>query len=236
MDHARQPQRSPQESVTRHAPQMKRRAQWELTPRDLEMLRWVGRHGTVTIDQITRRFFSAKRTAYIRIAKLTDLRLLQRDRWLWNEPQIIRLTTAGARLVSDSILPASLVYADLNHSLQLVDLLEELARMHPEADVKTEREIRGERSRQIRDRQRDVGRGRMPDGLLTFLDGRTIAIELDRTSKRSREYALNIRAYAAEKFTTVWWFAPSEETATRLRDVVAREYADHLIQVFVWNR
>lgn len=70
---------------------------WEVTPRDLQILEWMARHGIVTSEQVARRFFGGgQRTAYIRVSKLRELGLLRRERWFWNQPQVLRITTQGA--------------------------------------------------------------------------------------------------------------------------------------------
>src|SRR5579862_1586670 len=97
-----------------------------LTPRDQSLLLWCCRHGIVTVDQAHRRYFSGKRAAYRRVAKLTDLGFLRSDPWLWNESKIIRVTRKGAALVSKSVRPARLVPSQIRHSLRLVDLMDDL--------------------------------------------------------------------------------------------------------------
>ncbi len=188
----------------------------------------------MTIDQIQREFFHGKRAAYRRVTKLIDLRLMQSDPWLFNEPRLLRVTSRGASLVALGISPARIVPSQVNHSLKLVDLLGELEAEHPAATVTTEREIRGELHRARRAGERDIGRGRIPDGLLSFPDGKRIALELDLVKKAPRDYGTIIRAYTAEAYDHVWWFVPTAKIAERLRTLVAREYADHLITVKVW--
>lgn len=226
-------------SYSDHTALMSRRAmersRWELRPRDLEILRWVCRHGIVTTDQIARQFFSAKRTAYIRVAKLIDMTVLQGDRLSQTQPQLLRVTRHGASLVTDTIRPARLVRNRIDHSLALVDLLHELSRLNPDADIDTERQLQGEWRRALADGSRDVGYGRMPDALLRFADGRRIAVELDLTPKSNAEFARILLEYATEDVTGVWWFCPSQRVADRLRVVVTEQGMDQLVQVFVWN-
>lgn len=143
-----------------------------------------------------------------------------------------RVTLVGARLVSTTVGPAKIVVSELPHALALLDLVEELVEAHPDAELTTERELRGERYRALRDGARDAGRGRMPDAQLTFPDGKIIAVELDLTPKRERLYAQHVRDFARQPFC-VWWWVPSETTARRLKQVVEREYVADRIQVFV---
>lgn len=208
-----------------------------LTARDLDIVLWTCRHGIVTSEQVSRRFFNGRpRNAYRRIAALVALRLLRRDAWLYNERLLLRVTTLGARLVSDSVGPAKLVLAEVRHGLALVDLIEDLIAQYPEARLTTERELHGQRYRERQTGERVIGHGRMPDGLLTFPDGRKVGIELDISRKSAAVYGRLIRAYAAEHLDYVWWYVPSERVAEGLRSVVSKEYGDDRIKVVVWRR
>lgn len=114
--------------------------------------------------------------------------------------------------------------------------MDELAQTHPDATITTERELRTERHRATRNGTRDIGRGRMPDGLVTFPDGRVIAIELDLTPKRAVVYARIVRAFGAEPVDAVHWYVMSERIAERLRRVVTQEFSADRITVSVWRR
>ncbi len=206
----------------------------QITTRDFDTLRRVCLHGVVSAEQIARQFFPSTRTCYYRLHKLVALGLLRRNLWQWRGAAVYRVTRVGARLVSETVGPANLIVSEIPHMLAVVDLTDQLLESHPEAKLTTERELRGERFRAIHDRSRNAGRGRIPDGLLTFPDGSLVAVELDLTPKRERLYAQHVRAFGSERFS-VWWYVPSEETATRLRRVVSREYADDRIRVFVWR-
>jgi hypothetical protein len=221
-------------SINRNGTTSPVKSRSQLTPRDFDSLLYVDLHGVVTAEQIARRFFPSTRTCYYRLQKLVALRLLRRDLWRWRHPAVYRVTRVGAQLVSDTVGPANLIVSEIPHSLAVVDLTEQLLQSHPEATLTTERELRGQRLRAIHDRSRDAGRGRIPDGLLTFPDGKLVAIELDLTPKRERLYAQHVRAFGSERFS-VLWYVPSEETATRLRRVVSREYAEDRVRVFVWR-
>jgi len=71
--------------------------------------------------------------------------------------------------------------------------------------------------------------------MLRFANGDTVAVELDLTSKRSRDIERTVRAYSAERIAAVWWFVPSEETAERVRQAARKERATDLIEVQVWK-
>src|SRR5436190_8478207 len=100
----------------------------QLTDRDVEILAWIGRHGVVTPAQVARHFFTrddgsvGQWAAYRRLRKLEELGLTREDRTFWREPNVLRLTTAGARLADIDVGPARLVLGELRHTLALVDL------------------------------------------------------------------------------------------------------------------
>jgi DNA-binding MarR family transcriptional regulator len=207
---------------------------WQVTPRDIDMLQWIGRHGLVTAEQLARRFFSGKRAAYERIRKLSQLGLIERLPTFWKESGVLRLTKTGADLAGTGIPPANLVLAQVHHAIAVVDLVEHLLAKNPGATVQTEREIRMERYHDIRDRRLRPGEGRIPDAVLTLADGKSVAIEVDLTPKRTRDYERIISAYLSEKADLIWYYATSTEVASRIRDVVLRERADDMIDVRVW--
>lgn len=202
--------------------------------RDPDLLRWIGRYGVVSPQQVARRWFGTQEAANRRLRKLEQLGLVRRDRTFWHAPYAVRLTGAGVRLAGVDVPPAKLSLAELRHSLAVVDLVEDLIRQYPQAELHTDRELRVQRGRERRAGTRKEGRGRTPDGLLTFPDGRTLAIELDLSPKATSDYERAVRAYEQERFTRVWWYVPSLEARERLVAVVAKLRADDLIEVRVW--
>lgn len=214
---------------------------WRITPRDVEILRWISRHGFVTTSQVTTRFFSPTTgavpdgTAYRRIRKLIELGLIQKHPTFFGRPFALAVTRAGARIAANGLQPATLILAELKHSLAIVDLMEDLGRQFPEATVETERQLRMARHHELREGTRRVGEGRIPDGQLRFPDGRVIAIELDITPKGSRELAQIIRAYLSEFDKHVWYYCSTPSNVARLADLVKREVADDKIEVRLWQ-
>jgi len=199
------------------------------------MLRWIGRHGIVTADQVAHRFFRrndgtvGQGAAYRRLRKLRELDLLRSDHTFYMEPSVLRLTTKGARLADVGVGPARLILAEVHHSLALVDLIEELLSQHPGAMVETERELRIERRGELASGRRRPGRGRMPDGILLNRGTRT-ALELDLTAKRSNDLERILRTYLTESYDAIWWYV-RPRVAPRLAEIVRRNRADDLVSV-----
>ncbi len=212
----------------------------QVTDRDLEMLTWIALHGIVTPDQVARHFFLRESgevgrwAAYRRLRKLTELGLIRRDPTFWKQASVIRVTGAGSRLANVGVAPAKLVMAEVSHSLAVVDLLEQLRPIAPRGSViTTERELRIQRRRDLAANPRLKGRGRIPDAVLTW--GRQqVAIELDRTSKRSFDYERILRAYMQEPFDKVWWYV-RPAVAERLRAIVRQQGVTDLVEVRVWE-
>lgn len=222
-----------------------------ITPRDLDVLTWVARHGIVTTEQIARQFFptpsgivSARRR--IRLLCHATPPFLQRDRTFWEEPAVVRVTKPGADLAGVDLRPARLVLAEVHHALGVVDLAEQLAAAHQGSTLITEREWRAQRYR-----ARVTG-GRIPDALLWTSNtgsgggddlaaivggsakGRLVAIELDRTGKREKVEKAMIRAYQATPVVAVWWYV-SPRRVQHVREFVRLQRADDFIEVRAWH-
>lgn len=213
----------------------------QITERDREMLGWIGRYGMVTAEQVAARFFGrdggevGKRAAYRRVAVLVKLGLIRRDRTpYWRAPMVVRLTAEGARVGELGVRPARYVESEIRHSVAVVDLAEELLAKNAGATLRTEREIRTERWQDRRDGNLRGGRGRVPDAELTLQSGRVVAVELDLTPKRSKDFERILRAYKQEKFDEVWWYVVPG-AVERVTKLVLENRADDFIDVRPWQ-
>jgi hypothetical protein len=211
-----------------------------ITARDHAILRWIGRHGIVTRDQVASRFFAVdnqhpgKWAAYRRVRILVGLGLLQEDHTFWREAMVLRLTVVGARYADVDVRPARLVLSDVRHALAVVDLVERLlAKLPEDTALITEREIRAGRRRDLRIDPTAVGLGRMPDAEL-HRSGKRIAVELDLTPKRSALYEEILTSYLRQQYDEVWWYVPSG-VAERLTRIVQSNQADDFVAVRAWE-
>ena len=213
----------------------------QVTSRDVEIVRWIGRHGIVTVEQVSTKFFArddgsrGNWAAYRRLRKLEELHLVRRDPTFWREPAVLRVTMAGARLAEIDVAPAHIVLAEVHHTLALVDLMEQLVAQNRGATMVTEREIRALRFRELAVKLRRPGYGRIPDGILHLRTKKTVAVELDLTSKRQRDIERVITGYKQERYNAVWWFA-RPAIAGRIKDIVVANRVDDLIEVKTWSR
>lgn len=210
-----------------------------VTSRDVEILRWIGRHGIVTPEQVAQKFFSREGgqvglgAAYRRLRKLRELKLLRSDHTFYMEPSVLRVTTKGAGLADAGVGPARLVMAEIHHSLAVVDLLERLLAQNKRATLTTERELRIQRRQELAAGTRRVGRGRLPDAILTIA-GKQIAVELDLTPKRSNDFERILNNYLGERYSEIWWYV-KPRVVERLREIVRRNKADDLVTVRAWE-
>jgi Replication-relaxation len=218
---------------SRHGPQV--------TDRDFEILAWIGRHGVVTPAQVARHSFTRDDgdvglwAAYRRLRKLEELTLIRHDRTFWREASVVRLTGAGARLVDIDVGPARLVLAEVRHTLAVVDLVEALLTSSPDGTVvRTERELRIERRRELMAGTRKPGRGRVPDAVFIHPRGPKVAIELDLTPKRTRDLERILTAYLQEPYDRiVWYVLPRQEGRTKM--IVRQQLAEDYVQVRAWQ-
>jgi Replication-relaxation len=206
-----------------------------ITDRDIAILTWLGRHGVVTPQQVGRRFFVhegqvAQKRAYRRLAKLEELALIRRDTPFSRHPDVLRLRSQGVAMAESDLPPARYVIREIPHELAVVDLVEELLAKNRGATLQTGREIRRQRVGERTDGKRRVGRGRIPDAVLTLKSGKTAAIELQLRPKRARDDETILEGYTQERFDHVWWYVP-ESTVKRVRELVKSRRADDLVEV-----
>ena len=212
-----------------------------MTQRDRQVLAWIGVHGIVTAEQVARRFWVGaegevgKRAAYRRLAVLESMTLIRRDRTpFWRAPWVIRITTYGGEVGGVTVRPARLVEGEIRHALSLVDLTEQLIAMNPTATLRTEREIRTDRWHERHAGTRAPARGRTPDAELTLENGKRVAIELDLTPKRTKDYERILRSYKQEKYDLVGWYVVPG-AVDRVVKMVQDNRADDFVQVRPWK-
>lgn len=212
----------------------------QLTERDIEILRWITRHGVVTAELVGKRFFwrspdktYGKWAAYRRLAAMERLGLILRDKPFANEQAVLRVTREGARIADVGIRPAPLVLSQLRHTVAVVLLAEGLAAQHRGCELRTERELRAERYR-LQRQGADTSGGRIPDVVLHIpAKGpgaqkiKRVAVELDLTRKDRRAMERMILQYdQVDGIDAVWWYVLPvrvERTRNVIRDLAAED-------------
>jgi hypothetical protein len=206
------------------------------------------RHGVVTAELVGRRFFwrpavndYGKWAAYRRLRALRELGLVLSDKPFADRPAALRVTREGARIANVGLRPAPLVVSELRHSLAVVWLTEYLLAENAGAELTTERQLRAERYRELRDGTRQAEQGRTPDALLRIptkgagaQDVMTIAVELDLSRKDRRAMERMVRQYDREKVDRVWWYV-TPARLERTRALVRTLRAADRIEVREWR-
>lgn len=220
----------------------------QLTERDGEILQWITRHGVVTTELVGRRFFwrphesdYGKWAAYRRLRALRELGLVLSNKPFADRPAVLRVTREGARIADVGLRPAPLVLSELRHSLAVVWLTEYLLAENAGAELTTERELRAQRYRELRDGVREAEEGRAPDALLRIPKNdasaqgvMTVAVELDLTRKDRRAMERMVRQYDYETVDRVWWYV-TPARVERTRALVRELHAEDRIEVRAWR-
>jgi hypothetical protein len=187
-----------------------------LTGRDVEVVRWVGRHGVVSTDQVAERFWRPETSGWTvrrRLGVLVTAGLLRAGRPGWRRQSKLWLATAsGLRWTGLALRPARLISWRLDHDLALVDLSEELLAENAAASWLTERELAASRTISVR---LESGQHHRPDGLLRLPDGRRYAVELEASRKTAERLRGIVSAYVRacrgrDALTGVLWYARPE--------------------------
>lgn len=178
----------------------KKRQGLRLTGRDLNVLRFVTRHGFTTAEQVGSHSFSSWRNnrpelevsmtmVYRRLKKLVDADLLKHEYVLHGKPGVYLATRRCAELVEVGVPPAKVDLKSFAHDLAVVDLA--LA-LEAQPDWITERQIRSKAVSAAREGGGRIswsGRlGRVPDGLLVSPWGEAWAVELEISGKDNARY------------------------------------------------
>jgi hypothetical protein len=220
----------------------------QLTERDGEIIRWITRHGVVTTELVGRRFFwrpskkdYGKWATYRRLRALRELGLVLSNKPLADRPAVLRVTREGARIADVGLRPAPLVLSELRHSLAVVWLTEYLLAENAGTELTTERELRAQRYRELRDGVREVEEGRAPDALLRIPTNEsaqgvmTVAVELDLSRKDRRAMDRMIRQYDHESdIDKVWWYV-TQGRVERTRALVSDLNAEDRFEVRQWR-
>lgn len=187
----------------------KRKRQWRITERDIEVLEFLTRYGAATAEHVRREFFGdSLKGAYRRLKALSERGVVSGERVFYKLPGVYRVTEPGARLAEVDLPPPRHDLSRLHHTLEIVELSWALrsgempvkvaqdGKMRQEEGLEhwmTERELR--RDKLVDRREKETGQmlkkgrmGRTPDGLMILPGGEEIAVELELTPKRAANY------------------------------------------------
>ena len=226
---------------------------FRVTPRDREIVRWIGRHRMVTAGQVAERFGVGRSQCYARLTGLVRFGLLSHERLLYGRPGVYLATRSGLD-VADVPLPAASV--DLRtyaHDLELTSLVTELEQKAPTGTaVWTERELRSVdapagrppgryeprfavelgQANQLRLTPAGSPRVHFPDAAIVNSGRDVTAIELELTAKGRTRLRSILRAYvAARHIAEVVYYASHPGVLELLQDEIAGLRAEDVIRV-----
>ena len=231
---------------------------FRVTPRDREIVRWIGRHRMVTAGQVARQFELGRSQCYARLTGLARLGLVSHQRLLYGQPGVYLATRAGLDAAGVSLPAATVDLRTYEHDLGVVSLVSDLEQAaRGEVSVLTERELRAVdapatqpagsyqprfavllgQGHQLRLTPSGAPRVHFADAVLVDQRDRITAIELELTAKgRSRLRGI-LRAYiAARHLTSVRYYVRD----VRVRDLVSEEVsslrAEQIVDVRQWGR
>jgi len=230
---------------------------FRITPRDREMVRWIGRLRMVTAAQVSERFGLGRAVGYARLNGLVRLGLLAHARVFHAAPGVYTATRAGLSTVDLELPPARVDVRTYNHDVELSSLVIELEREFGRDRLTTEREMRAtDTPLGAAPKQRPrfavsltSGRGQLqltpagharlhfPDCAVTGTeeDDPILAIELERTLKGRARLRSILSAYvAAHHVGFVRYYPTSEHVRELVETEVSTLRAKSLIEV--WDR
>jgi DNA-binding MarR family transcriptional regulator len=179
---------------------MIKKANIQLTPRDVEMLSFINQFGFCEIGHIQKQFNLKKQRSYYIMKRLIHGGLLNHQRIFYGEHGVYFLTEAGA---SHTPLPAlsKLSYRHYHHHLKVIDVAMRLTRQYPESTWISERQLlidkfkKGQRAK-----------GHVADGVLHLPEDKKMAIEVELSRKGQRRLERILKKYATAEFDEVWYY------------------------------
>lgn len=207
--------------------------------RDWEIVRWVGRLGAVTLDQLRLRFTLGRTVAYRRVAACVEGELLERVVLLRGQPALIRATRRGLRLTG---LPLGVAQAPpelVGHWIACGWVALSLELEFGAQALLSEREIRrAERwegraiaSAKLGENPDGSDRLHLPD-LAVAVAQRTLAVEVELTAKAPKRMETIVKAWRRARWVDgVRYYVPPGATRRGVERAVERMSATERVEV-----
>ncbi len=114
-----------------------------LTPRDREIVSWIGRQGVARVEHVMRRLSIGRTAAYRRIHELVECGLVRRHRVLYNDGGLLTATIEGLRWAGlDRLSSRRISLALVPHMIVSAALAAELEPQLDDATLLSDREHR----------------------------------------------------------------------------------------------
>ncbi len=216
-----------------------RRRRVELTPRDLDTLRWVGEQGVVRADQLQKLLARqagagiqnpsvlSDRATRVWRQRMREIGAIGEAKVYHREPPYLWLTSAGMQVAGLDLKATKPAPSTLHHLYWCNQVRLMIEAQRPGDRWISERQLRREHGQATRERRTAPD---LPDAHVVTPRG-IIAIEVELSPKQSNRLLALLRSRTS-KYYTVWYFV-SGETKGLVEDIVARldDAAKNKVQV-----
>ena len=211
-----------------------RTARGRLTPRDLELVRFLGRVKLARAEQVSVRFSMARSKTYARLHLLAGEGLVALERRVPG-PAVYYATRTGLAAVGLPLGEARVSLATLEHDLAVADAAAGLECAGERLYARTEREMRSDLRLEgdcaWRVAVRDTGQGRSghhwPDlAAHRHRDKGWVAVEVELSQKRAertRSILAGYRDHSASLLSAVLYLTPDRRSSERIERLAASE-------------
>lgn len=209
--------------------------------RDRELVRLVGRHGVLTVEQAMRATGTGRTATYRRVAALIEAGLLERLDLLRSQPSLLHATRDGLRYAGLPMPVAKVSPGAVDHWLRCATVALDLDEHYGRNRVLTEREIVAKElfeDRAVAKARLNVGghRERFHRADLAVLtEEGVIAIEVELTPKAPRRLEELIRAWrwaiGGREVSEVRYLCEPGQTRSLVERVVKKVQAERFIQI-----
>jgi len=210
--------------------------------RDLELVRFVGRHGAVAIRHVMTALGVGRTAAYRRVAACVERGLLERIELVRDEPGLLRATRDGLRYAGLGLAVARISPGEVDHWLRCASTAQLLGRHFGHQRVLTERELvlaeqiegRPIASAEVGKLRNGAPRPHRAD-LAVLAEGGTIAIEVELTPKSPQRLQRFIRAWRLAVgmgvVAEVHYHCAPGQTRQAVERAVAKVLAEQFIEI-----
>ena len=206
----------------------------ERTTRDRELIRYVGRHGAVSIEHAMAALGVGRTATYRRVAACIERGLLERLELLRFEPALLRATREGLRYAGLALPVAVVSPGSVEHWLRCATVTRLLASEFGEERLLSERELRAAE----RIEERPLASARLgeralhrPD-LALLGEERVVAVEVELTPKAPRRLEQIVRAWRRASWVTeVRYYCAPGATRRAVQRAIAKTHAEEKVRV-----